>query len=229
MIGERDIDLVVMATRGRGGVTRAVFGSVASEVVSRSPVPVVLLRENSRLLKQIRNVLLPVDGSAPGPLALDATTQLAETTGARVTVVEMVPPIPLWTYGSCAAFDFAYIDPDWDKAAVASAQQHVDEHGGRMRAYGIVAQGVAVVGDIASTIARTVGEISADLIVMGTRARTGAARAVLGSVADAVVRCADSPVLLVPRAVPSELDSLGLASAQLAASVAMPAAGPRAA
>jgi nucleotide-binding universal stress UspA family protein len=43
-IDERGVDLVVMATRGHSGLVRAVLGSVTSEVVSRSPVPVVLLR-----------------------------------------------------------------------------------------------------------------------------------------------------------------------------------------
>ena len=37
-------DLVVMATRGRGGVGRLVLGSVATAVVRRAPVPVVLVR-----------------------------------------------------------------------------------------------------------------------------------------------------------------------------------------
>jgi hypothetical protein len=39
-----------------------------------------------------------------------------------------------------------------------------------------------------------------DLIVMSTRALTGPARALLGSVADAVVRTSHCPVLLLHRA-----------------------------
>lgn len=39
----------------------------------------------------------------------------------------------------------------------------------------------------------------ADLIVLGTHGRTGLARAVLGSVAEEVLRHADIPVLVVPR------------------------------
>ena len=37
-------DLVVMATHGRGGLTRWFLGSVAEEVVRRAPVPVLLIR-----------------------------------------------------------------------------------------------------------------------------------------------------------------------------------------
>ena len=42
-------------------------------------------------------------------------------------------------------------------------------------------------------------EATADLIVMSTQALTGPARALLGSVADAVVRTANCPVLLLRR------------------------------
>ena len=45
-----------------------------------------------------------------------------------------------------------------------------------------------------------------DLIVMSTEALTGAARAVLGSVADAVVRAARCPVLLLRREPPPRAD-----------------------
>ena len=37
-------DVIVMATHGRGGVTRWFLGSVAEEVVRRAPVPVLLVR-----------------------------------------------------------------------------------------------------------------------------------------------------------------------------------------
>jgi nucleotide-binding universal stress UspA family protein len=40
----RPDDLIVMATHGRGGMTRWFLGSVAEEVVRRSPVPVMLVR-----------------------------------------------------------------------------------------------------------------------------------------------------------------------------------------
>jgi nucleotide-binding universal stress UspA family protein len=56
---------------------------------------------------------------------------------------------------------------------------------------------MAMLGDVPRSITETAEAIGADLIVMRTRGHTGAARAVLGSVADAVVRSADVPVLLV--------------------------------
>lgn len=37
--------MIVMGTHGRGGLSRALLGSVAEAVVRRSPVPVLLVRE----------------------------------------------------------------------------------------------------------------------------------------------------------------------------------------
>jgi len=50
-------------------------------------------------------------------------------------------------------------------------------------------------GDAAATIVRIAVERGADLIVMGTHARTGAVEALLGSVAHRVITCAPCPVI----------------------------------
>ncbi|WP_410764939.1 universal stress protein [Haloferax sp. DFSO60] len=43
-IDEHGIDVVTMATHGRGGVERILLGSVTERVVRRSPVPVLTVR-----------------------------------------------------------------------------------------------------------------------------------------------------------------------------------------
>jgi hypothetical protein len=55
------------------------------------------------------------------------------------------------------------------------------------------------VTSVADAIMRSADEVGADLIVMSTHALTGPARALLGSVADMVVRNARRPVLLPRR------------------------------
>ena len=41
---QHDIDLIVMTTHGRSGLSRLVFGSVAESVVRHTPCPVLLIR-----------------------------------------------------------------------------------------------------------------------------------------------------------------------------------------
>jgi nucleotide-binding universal stress UspA family protein len=201
-IDERGVDLVVMATRGHGGIVRAVLGSVASEMVARSPAPVVLLREGGRQVTALNTLLVPVDRSPGSVLALGAARELARATGARLRLLEVVTPIPLWTYEAGAGFYFPHqIDQDWDAATLASAREYVSDLGNRLRQQDLSADGLAimsnVVGDVPQAIVQTAEDVSADLIVMSTRAHTGPARAVLGSVADAVARSAQAPVLLL--------------------------------
>ena len=79
-----------------------------------------------------------------------------------------------------------------------------------MRAANIEAEGEARQEPLAAeTIVARATAAEADLIVMSTRALTGPARALLGSTADAVVRLAHCPVLLIHRdddAAPSEYE-----------------------
>jgi len=47
MAEERDVDLIVMATHGRGFISHAVLGSTTERVIRRAPCPVFVVRERS--------------------------------------------------------------------------------------------------------------------------------------------------------------------------------------
>ncbi len=51
-VDRKKIDLIVMGTHGRRGFNRVVLGSIAEEVVRRSPVPVLTIRMNSAKIKK---------------------------------------------------------------------------------------------------------------------------------------------------------------------------------
>ena len=99
-----------------------------------------------------------------------------------------------------------FVDPAWDEEALAGARRYVTGLADRLRATGIEAEGLARTGDVVApsvsvvaAIVAAADEAGSDLIVMSTHAHTGAARALLGSVADALVRDSQRPVLLVRR------------------------------
>jgi nucleotide-binding universal stress UspA family protein len=64
--------------------------------------------------------------------------------------------------------------------------------GGKIQVDGVLREGVAW-----EEINRVADELDADLIVIGTHGRKGLARALLGSVAENVVRTATRPVLTI--------------------------------
>jgi nucleotide-binding universal stress UspA family protein len=208
---EAGADLIAMATHGRSGLVRAFLGSVAQQVVASSPVPVLLLHPEGHAMTQVSTMLVPVDGSPGGALALASAVALSGPTKARIVLVQVV--VPLMAYRMVDASGFGagyggglYVDPDWDADALHAAERYTGALADRLRSAGAAAEGLAVMGgaigpsaSVVEAIGAAADRVDADLIVMSTHAHTGAARLLLGSVADALVRNSHRPVLLVRR------------------------------
>lgn len=183
-------DLIMMATHGRGGVARTWLGSVTEEVLTHSPVPVLVLREGVAPPRTLRTIVVPFDGTPGSVAALAVAREFAKATGAEIALIQVIPPLPRWGEG----WD---ISPDWEDKERARAQQTLDWLAESLANRGIAAIGYAHIGNVASTIVAATGDAGADLVIMGTRALTGPKRVLLGSVADAVMRTVGVPILLV--------------------------------
>jgi nucleotide-binding universal stress UspA family protein len=193
-------DLILMRTHGRAGLERAVLGSVTQQVLKASHVPVMLLRAGGRHISQIRTMLVPVDGSPGGAVALGAALRLAQSCGAGLKLLQVAMPISTQFYVYNEYGGFASIDPAWDEQALAAATTYVNGLVKRLEGSKVQVEGqTTLTPDVAATIVDVADNSSADLIVMSTQALTGPARALLGSVSDAVVRHARCPVLLLHR------------------------------
>ena len=173
-------------------MARALHGSVAQRILAESPVPVLLLRPGGHRATRIQRLLVPVDGTPQAALALELAVPFARAMGAQITILQVVP-----LRVQFAALEGEIIELVRDEDALARAEQYVRGLAAPLQRAGTMVEGRAVIGRPSETIVRTATEVGADVIVMSTRARTGAARAVLGSTADEVVRHADRPVLLV--------------------------------
>jgi nucleotide-binding universal stress UspA family protein len=200
VIRARGADLVIMRTHGRSGPGDAVLGSVVDGVMQASIVPMVLLRPGGRRLTQLRKLIVPIDGSPGGAVALGTAIGLSKSTGAALHLVQIVVPIPTYLYASFPIGRPSGIDPVWDTEAQAAAQTYSDSLATRLRGSGVQVTGeVVVASSVAEQIVQIADQRTADLIVMSSQALTGAARALLGSVSDAVVRLAHCPVLVIHR------------------------------
>jgi nucleotide-binding universal stress UspA family protein len=215
----RDSDLIVMATHGRTGLARAFAGSVSERVVAHSGRPVLLLKPDGKRLDHVATLLVPVDGTAGGALALGTAVGLARSTGARLVLLDVVPTTPMWMYGAVELGPAMYIDPAWEDEALRSAESYVEGLTGQLQKAGLQVESRALRGEVAPTIHAVAEETGADMIVMSTHALTGPARAVLGSVADAVVRTSHRPVLLVrrPGRLPEGSESMAAPTSDVAA------------
>jgi universal stress protein A len=130
-------------------------------------------------------IIFPTDFSHCGDAALRLATSLARDTGAKLLIVHVEePPV---AYGGGEMY-YGLPEP---------ATEDLREMLGK-----VVPTDPAVpydhrllTGDPSSAIATLADEEGADLIVMGTHGRTGLTRLLMGSVAEAVVRRAQCPVL----------------------------------
>lgn len=143
-----------------------------------------------QVMTALQSILVPVDGSAPSLAALEHAISLAENLGARIDVLHVEvdaleeSPSPLTSSIRGA------IEPAAKAAMTAEISAARDRLGDRLSVR-------TEVGDPLRTIVTVANEGRYQLIVIGTHGRVGRLHAMLGSVAEGVVRNAPCPVLTV--------------------------------
>jgi nucleotide-binding universal stress UspA family protein/mono/diheme cytochrome c family protein len=140
----------------------------------------------------IKRNLVPVDFSANSEIALDYAHAMARRFGAALHLVH-VCEVPSMVTGSMDAYAIAYTE--WSQRLGEEAEKELTR---LQAAIGDVPVSTEVLfGNPARAIVSASQTDLADLIVMGTHGRGAMAHAVMGSVAEKVVRTATSPVLTV--------------------------------
>lgn len=196
-------DLVVIATHGRGPVSRMWLGSVADHLLRESLSPVLLLRpdENgdggdvdlSGPGPSLRRILVPLDGADASEKVLSVLPRLLgrdlEVTLLRVARPPAAMASPYLAQG-------AMVDGDAHSEVEDAARTYVEDVARRLAGAGVAATGVVRTGEYPSTAITDYAEKEGvDLIAMSTHGAGGLKRAVIGSVADKVVRSSPVPVL----------------------------------
>lgn len=191
------IDLVIMTTHGRTGLSRAWIGSVADALVRTIEVPVLLLRPRTPPITApiaIEHILIPIDESDYSTEILGPALDLGKITGARYTLLQVISP-PL----SVPSADAVALPVQFARAIElrVEAGERLEELARRLRAQGYdVDTSIVIHGQVAHGILEQVVGLKADLIAMSTHGRRGLARFALGSVADKVMRGTSVPLLL---------------------------------
>jgi nucleotide-binding universal stress UspA family protein len=141
--------------------------------------------------KSPRKVLVATDFSEGSDVAIDRAIEMATQSGAAVEIIHVVEPAEEFPFGT------AYFQADY-AALYARVHLELSRRADRFRAAGLACETKIVDGNASTQIVARGRDIGADLIVVGTHGHTGLAHAVLGSVAERVVRRASCPVLTVP-------------------------------
>jgi nucleotide-binding universal stress UspA family protein len=189
-----DADAIVIGSRGHGAISSMVLGSVSDEVIDLADRPVLIVRGD-----QVRGVVVGVDGSSGADRALDLVLDWPAFRATPIHVVSVAPSLYPWWVGLATAGGVTTVPQvvASDEAARAAEADLVDAAVGRLTRAGYRATGTVRTGDAADQLIKAATATGSDLIVVGTRGRTGLARLVLGSVARNVVIHAPCSVMVV--------------------------------
>jgi nucleotide-binding universal stress UspA family protein len=172
-------DLLITGSRRRGFVQSLVGWSAAGEIVDRAPCPVLVARSTD-----LRTVMLATDGSAQSAAAAELVARWPIFDLTRIHVVTVsaeTPPARGLGAGSPAA----------------AAQRTLDTVASLLMDAGRDVVREVLHGRPGPRIAEEAQARSIDLIVIGSRGRTGLGRSLLGSVAGDVLASASCSVLIV--------------------------------
>jgi nucleotide-binding universal stress UspA family protein len=179
--GRSGTDVVVVGSRGAGGLEGMVLGSVSRACLEHGKVPTLVVPPAAGDPALIGGgpVVVGHDGSAGASLACRLAGDLAGAIGAEVVLVR----------------GFAAYDAD---RAQAMSDPAVEESERELRDRGVPCRTMALEDDPRHLLLRVADDVDAQLVVVGARGRSKLAKLLLGSVASYVARHSDRPVLVVP-------------------------------
>jgi nucleotide-binding universal stress UspA family protein len=193
-----EVDLVVMSTHARGALASATLGSVADQMVRRCSVPVLLVRPDSKRSVQlepagpIRRILVPLDGSELAERALQESVLTSPGEPVEITLLRLLA-FPL----TPAERAVKAVDGRIVRAERVRAEAYLESVARWLEPWNCrVTIRASEEASPWTGIADFAAANKFDLIAMTTHGRGGAARLLLGSIANRVVRSSTVPVLL---------------------------------
>jgi nucleotide-binding universal stress UspA family protein len=187
------VDLVVVGEHGPRRGIRSLLGTTAERLLTCAPVPVLVARDLPE--GPPAHVLAPLDGSRADGRILAWAHTFATSYGSRVTACHAVDVLELYrrvrTIAAAARLrelehEFRRDAAEWIRARLAETELPADDMAVEIR-----------IGDPRYAIPAMAELTGADLIIMGGAGAGALERAVVGSVAGAVLSSTSYPVLVV--------------------------------
>jgi nucleotide-binding universal stress UspA family protein len=140
------------------------------------------------------HILIPIDFTDVSEHALEYAKTFAKHGNAELLLAHVEPPINTITPPEAAWIDESEIQ--------AMREEQLDQRGATLVSEGYRARTISAVGPLYDELLSMIRKNDVDLIVLGTHGRKGLGRLMLGSDAEAMLRCERCPVLSVGPAVP---------------------------
>lgn len=188
-------EMLVLGSRGRGGFTSLLLGSVGSQVAAHANCPVIVVRDNPRA--GASEILVGLDGSQNSIAALGFAFDEASRHGFTLVAVHAwdVPSFDLIITGDGSIpLPMEHVADEVIRLSAEILSGYTEQYPDvKVVEHLVRAPAVRALLDSASNAA---------MIVLGTRGRNAALGALLGSTSNGVLHKAKIPVAIVP--LPSE-------------------------
>jgi universal stress protein A len=138
----------------------------------------------------IKSILCPMDFSDASKNAYRYACEFAKSMGSKVILLNVIEPRPI-----AAEMSLSYIPLEED--LVVAAREDFIPMVKEAETAGIDVSADVTIGLPAESILQHVAELDVNLLIMGSHGKTGLSRLLMGSVAEAVIRKAAVPVLIV--------------------------------
>ena len=192
-----DSDMIFITSHAYAGIKRTWLGSTMEGMLRRTGVPMLVVhppREpfDSGPITRFRHILVPLDGSSLAERVLGPAADLAEATGARLTLLRVLNEPAL------LGPRIQPVMPDRLEAERTDAMDYLGGVADGLRADGLEVSVLARPGSSAPrTIAKVAETEGVDLIAMATHGYGGLRRTLVGSVADTLLHTVALPMLLL--------------------------------
>ena len=141
---------------------------------------------------QVQRILVPLDFSRHADFVLEWAAHLAKEHSSRLLLLHAYH-LPV----EFQQLEGAYLPQDFWASVKAEAEQNLQRYAEPLRAQGLAVDVIVREGYPATVIEDEAASQKADMIVIGTRGRSGLKHLLLGSIAERVVQKAPCPVLTV--------------------------------
>lgn len=148
----------------------------------------------------LKSVLVPLDGTRFGERALPVAEGIAQATGAALHLAHVHIAHPHDDLMSSPSFQWEGGNLDeFDEKDRAEEQSYLTALADRVaRESSAAVDSTLLDGDVTDSLQRYARKVSAELVILTTHARSGLEKVWTGSVADALIRGGDAPVLAIP-------------------------------
>jgi len=190
---EHDVDLVVVGTHGRAGVSKLMYGSVTERVIKTVHTPIIIIPPEGGTMPS--SIVIAYDFSAPAKRAAEVACAIHQLFGGPLHIVHSY--LDVWgEYTDRGAVVGEAAEKRRQALHLGLEEMLETESKELFSGEAPSIQTHLVTGDPAEGLLRVAHDVDATLICAGTTGKSGIERLLIGSVARRLLHDAKVPLLL---------------------------------